>query len=76
MKLPQFVVMVAIVLASSNGAIAQQPTPPGAIVPASRKGRSAHHLARCALARIRKRAHRSCAGTFSRQRPELLCDEP
>ena len=26
--------MVAIVLASSNGAIAQQPTPPGAIVPA------------------------------------------
>ncbi len=33
MKLPQFVVMVAIVLASSNGAIAQQPTPPGAIVP-------------------------------------------
>ena len=34
MKLPQFVVMVAIVLSSSNGGIAQQPTPPGAIVPA------------------------------------------
>jgi hypothetical protein len=34
MKLPQFVVTVAIVLASSNGGIAQQPTPPGAIVPA------------------------------------------
>ena len=34
MKLAQFVVMVAIVLSSSNGGIAQQPTPPGAIVPA------------------------------------------
>jgi hypothetical protein len=34
MKLPQFVVMVAIVLSNSSGVIAQQPTSPGAIAPA------------------------------------------